>query len=270
MVSAFQKYLRSEYSHSVHGGVSSLLAVVNSPAHQHTPQECTGVPGPSLGTIPHTTSPSSTVHCRPPWQCSATELWQALTLYQAFLRRGLPGSHAFGPRALPGLPSPRPTWEGGGGAAPATAAVLGGAMREGGKRGLTHRRKAGPTATCEGRAGAGQNVGGAVADRRGCARGSVLNGQKEPGLGPLAACRVRSTICGGTETRGQCCSSACHTPMSGCQRRRLGRWGFQLGGRGINRPPKTGGFRGGGGVRKRAPLTGPLFSYPELWRRRLF
>ena len=69
MASALQKYLRSEYSHSVHGGVSSLLAVVSSPAHQHAPQECTAVPGPSLGTIPHTTGPSSTVHCRPPWQC---------------------------------------------------------------------------------------------------------------------------------------------------------------------------------------------------------
>ena len=94
MASALQKYLRSEYSHSVHGGVSSLLAVVSSPAHQHAPQECTAVPGPSLGTIPNTTGPSPTVHCRPPWQCS-------------------------GPHALPGLPSPRPTWElyrGGGGA----------------------------------------------------------------------------------------------------------------------------------------------------------
>ena len=110
MASALQKYLRSEYSHSVHGGVSSLLAVVSSPAHQHAPQECTAVPGPSLGTIPHTTGPSSTVHCRPPWQCRAMELWQALTLYQAFLRRGLPGSYACGPCALPGLPS-----QGGGG-----------------------------------------------------------------------------------------------------------------------------------------------------------
>ena len=73
MASALQKYLRSEYSHSVHGGVSSLLAVVSSLAHQHVPQECTAVPGPSSGTIPHTTGPSSTVHCRPPWQCSATE-----------------------------------------------------------------------------------------------------------------------------------------------------------------------------------------------------
>ena len=69
MASTLQKYLHSEYSHSVHGGVSSLLAVVSSPAHQHAPQECTAVPGPSLGTIPHTTGPSSTVHCRPPWQC---------------------------------------------------------------------------------------------------------------------------------------------------------------------------------------------------------
>ena len=49
------------------------------------------MPGPSLGTFPNTTGPSSTVHCRPPWQCSATELWLALTLYQAFLRRGPPG-----------------------------------------------------------------------------------------------------------------------------------------------------------------------------------
>ena len=96
MASALQKYLRSEYSHSVHGGVSSLMAVVSSPAHQHAPQECTAVPGPSLGTIPHTAGPSSTVHCRPPWQCSATELWQALTLYQAFLRRGLPGTYRGG------------------------------------------------------------------------------------------------------------------------------------------------------------------------------
>ena len=30
MASALQKYLRSEYSHSVHGGVSSLLAVVST------------------------------------------------------------------------------------------------------------------------------------------------------------------------------------------------------------------------------------------------
>ena len=88
-----------------------MLAVVSSPAHQHAPQECTAVPGPSLGTIPNTPGPSSTVHCRPPWQCSATELWLALTLYQAFLRQGLPGSYACGPRALPGLPSPKPTWE---------------------------------------------------------------------------------------------------------------------------------------------------------------
>ena len=35
MASALQKYLRPEYSHSVHGGVSSLLVVVSSPAHQH-------------------------------------------------------------------------------------------------------------------------------------------------------------------------------------------------------------------------------------------
>ena len=98
MASALQKYLASEYSHSVHGGVSSLLAVVSSHAHQHAPQECTAVPGPSLGTIPHTTGPSSTVHCKPPpWQYSATELWLALTLYYAFLRRGLPGSYACGP-----------------------------------------------------------------------------------------------------------------------------------------------------------------------------
>ena len=41
---------------------------------------------------------NKTVHCRPPWQCSATELWQALTLYQPFLRRGLPGSYACGTR----------------------------------------------------------------------------------------------------------------------------------------------------------------------------
>ena len=98
MANALQKYLRSEYSHSVHGGVSSLLAVVSSPAHQHAPQECTAVPGPSLGTIPNTTGPSSTVHSGPPWQCSATELWLALTLYQAFLRQGLPGSYACGTR----------------------------------------------------------------------------------------------------------------------------------------------------------------------------
>ena len=76
MASALQKYLRSEYSHSVHGGVSSLLAVVSSPAHQHAPKECTAVPGPSLWTIPHTTGPSSTVHCRPPWQCSAAGGWE--------------------------------------------------------------------------------------------------------------------------------------------------------------------------------------------------
>ena len=91
MAGALQKYLRLEYSHSVHGRVSSLLTVVSSPAHQHAPQECTAVPGPSLGTIPNTTGPSSTVYYKPPWQCSATELWLALTLYQAFLRRGLPG-----------------------------------------------------------------------------------------------------------------------------------------------------------------------------------
>ena len=81
MASVLQKYLRSEYSHSVHGGVSSLLGVVSSATHQHAPQEHTALPGPSLGTIPHTTGPSSTVHCRPPWQCSAAELWLALTLY---------------------------------------------------------------------------------------------------------------------------------------------------------------------------------------------
>ena len=34
MASALQKYLRSEYSHSVHGGVSSLLVVVSSPAQE--------------------------------------------------------------------------------------------------------------------------------------------------------------------------------------------------------------------------------------------
>ena len=98
MAGVLQTYLRSEYSYSVHGGVPSLLAVVSSPAHQHAPHECTAVPGPSLGTVPKTIGPSSTFHCRPPWQCSATELWLALTLYQAFLRRGLPGSYACGPR----------------------------------------------------------------------------------------------------------------------------------------------------------------------------
>ena len=90
---------------------SSLLTVVSSPAHQYAPQECTAVHGPSSGTIPNTTGPCSTVHCRPPWSCSATELWLARTLYQAFLRRGLPRSYAWGPRTLPGLPSLRPAWE---------------------------------------------------------------------------------------------------------------------------------------------------------------
>ena len=74
-----------EYLHSVHGGVSSLLAVVSNPAHQHAPLGCTAVPGPSLGTTPDTTGPCSTVHCKQPWQCSATKLWLALTLYQAYL-----------------------------------------------------------------------------------------------------------------------------------------------------------------------------------------
>ena len=45
----------------------------------------------------------------------------------------------------------------------------------------------------------------------------------------------------------------------------LGKLGFQLGrGGGVNSSTKT----GGGGVRKRAQLTGPFISYYELWRQR--
>ena len=36
MASTLQKYLRSEYSHPVHGGVPSLLAVVSSPTQRPT------------------------------------------------------------------------------------------------------------------------------------------------------------------------------------------------------------------------------------------
>ena len=132
VASALHKHLHPEYSHSVHSGVSYLLAVVSSPAHQHAPQECMAVPGPSLGpspTLPAHAQPSTAAAGHPGnavqrscgWPSCSTRpsfaeayvgaMPGVLALYQAFLRRGLPGSYAWGSRALPGLPSPRPTWE---------------------------------------------------------------------------------------------------------------------------------------------------------------
>ena len=94
MASALQKYLRSEYSHSVHGAVSSLLAVVSSPTHQHTQH---AVPGPSLGTIPNTNpNPNNRSKLNCPLQ----------TTLAMQCNKAVAGCHA-----LPGLPSPRPTRE---------------------------------------------------------------------------------------------------------------------------------------------------------------